>query len=508
MLSFVVLLSLITVSPPAVTAQSQPFTLLSQAGRGTILDVMWRPNGDTILADTATGAWIYSADLHDIGHIDGLQLATYSPRGRYISGVASDNIICLYDADTLRPILSVTTTRAQVRSLIWSPKGDLLAELDTSGDLRVWNVVSRSLIFTSRDNNFSSIAWSKAGTYLAASSENLWVWSSAAFEQIFPNENNSPNIYDGPLNWHGDRFLSMLVTGGDWSRLDQWDMDRRESWDADYVQPVGTEADCYEGCSPDYQSVIYAQEYAEIPITLLTNHPRAAVPEIKLGDSVKIVVAWNADSLHAAVGAMLGDSTTAGSGVITLVDIVAGHSTRQIKAHRGDIRFLRWHDDQQRLISVGDDGFLRIWQANDGQLLGETHAHGALAWDAAWSSDHRYLAVADKDNNMRLLDADNLALTRPLGNTLHNQIGSMQWQPYGKLLAVHYLRAWRSNKGERESIGNGSIEIWDTSPPVPTRVALIATADEFADAEWNPDGTQLAIVGRHGFFAFWDATLR
>lgn len=106
-----------------------------------------------ILVSTATGAWLYTDTLEDVGHIDGLRVARFSPRGRYISGVDRENRIRLYDPPTLRPVVTLGTANAQTEDLIWSPTGAATGEriatlpLDWQADYElIWSPDSRQLL--------------------------------------------------------------------------------------------------------------------------------------------------------------------------------------------------------------------------------------------------------------------------------------------------------------------------------------------------------------------------
>ncbi|MBC8170445.1 MAG: WD40 repeat domain-containing protein, partial [Anaerolineae bacterium] len=118
--------------------QSEParFTEVLTFGRGAPVSAAWSPDGETILVNTYSGAWLYTPSLTDKGHIPNLRRAAFAGGGAYITGYDPDNQFALYDATTFTPVsLSPAVTYAW-----FSTDHQYLAGLDDAKNVWVWSV--------------------------------------------------------------------------------------------------------------------------------------------------------------------------------------------------------------------------------------------------------------------------------------------------------------------------------------------------------------------------------
>ncbi len=75
---------------------------------------------------------------------------------------------------------------------------------------------------------------------------------------------------------------------------------------------------------------------------------------------------------------------------------------RHEAAHRGIVTGLDFSADGQRLASSGQDGVIRLWDANDGRTVATLEGHGDWVNRIEFSRDGQWLASASDDRTFRL----------------------------------------------------------------------------------------------------------
>jgi WD40 repeat protein len=185
---------------PAPTPRTFP-TLTSQPSRTPVPSFTPSPTiTPTATPAAAAGFATPISSLHQfisIQNADQLQLlASYgkgisqqlavSPAGS-LFGIASSHGVTLYNDNSLKEIFAFDTG-AFHRCLVFSPKGRWLASGTTDGNLYVWDMTEKSLIynFQADGDPFLSLAFSPDSTILAASSmdRHIRLWSLDSGEQL------------------------------------------------------------------------------------------------------------------------------------------------------------------------------------------------------------------------------------------------------------------------------------------------------------------------------------
>ena len=77
---------------------------------------------------------------------------------------------------------------------------------------------------------------------------------------------------------------------------------------------------------------------------------------------------------------------------------------RVIDGGCGDIFAVDWSPDGSRLVGGCDDGTVRIWDANTGDLLQTLEGHTAQVWTVDWSPDGVRIASGSEDGTIRIWD--------------------------------------------------------------------------------------------------------
>ena len=74
----------------------------------------------------------------------------------------------------------------------------------------------------------------------------------------------------------------------------------------------------------------------------------------------------------------------------------------RLRGHQGVVRSAAYSADGRRIVSAGDDGTVRQWEAKSGRAIGEPlRGHQGGVWSAAYSADGRRIVSAGEDGTVR-----------------------------------------------------------------------------------------------------------
>jgi Tfp pilus assembly protein PilF len=172
---------------------------------------------------------------------------------------------------------------------------------------------------------------------------------------------------------------------------------------------------------------------------------------------------------------------------IRVFELATGELERTLEGHPGQTTQLALSPDQQRLVSVGFDGTVKLWDLSGGRLLASTPAP-RRCFGAAWSTDGATVATSCEDGSVRLYDPATLRETQKLG--AHTRSATeVLFTPDGKTLV---------SAGDDRKIVVYSVEFRK----------VMRTLEGHTDEVWaiaiSQDGKTLVSGGKDEVIRLWD----
>jgi WD40 repeat protein/ABC-type oligopeptide transport system substrate-binding subunit len=203
--------------------------------------------------------------------------------------------------------------------------------------------------------------------------------------------------------------------------------------------------------------------------------------------------------------------TTSIDGTTRIWEVQTGNALTTLQSHSGDLansslggslgRGAAFSPDSHLVVTAGEDGIARVWEAQTGQLKLELKGHIGPVNDARFSPDGRYIVTASDDNTAKLWDvASGQELTTLLGHT--GEIYQANFSPDGRYVAtasqdntamvfeVPTGRVVATLKGHQGYVF-GAIFSWDN------RTVLTYSTDDTAKLWEIPSGKELITYKGH-----------
>ena len=409
----------------------------------------------------------------DTGALEPTALSWDSPGDRLVVGTRSGEIL-LYDTSSpvVPPSTMVPVGHSSISRVAWDPGGHHVAFGNKAGVVSVWSDADRKIRSVCEFANYSgALAWGPDGVRLATGGRNphrgtgeVVIWDRAA---------ETSRSYATP-----GRFVFSVAWDPDGSRL-----------------AVGTWG----------------------RVSVLDSASGEHLLQFETDAKTKFL-AWSPDGERFAAAV---------KHRVRIYRALTGIEERVIYAHAGLITGLAWSHENRWLASCGEDGRLRIWNTESGDLELALSAYRSDARDLDWSRDRswRLASIGSSTNEVTLWDASVdghvrslpgqrsatwspdsslLATTAPATGEallLDSRTGEVHarlpaksttclvWQPQGQLLAV-------LNK-------EGRLAIWNTTS-AEIQFSTIAHFDSARSASWSPDGTRIATAGMDRVVRVWD----
>jgi WD40 repeat protein/transcriptional regulator with XRE-family HTH domain len=421
--------------------------------------------------------------LHRVwqAHTDTIYDLAFSPDGRLLASGSWDDTLKLWDLESSALLWSSWHPHG-VQSLAMAPDGRLLATDGKDASVRLWDLKLGTQVQTlPHPSPVFSVAWSPDGGRLATGSVDgpIRLWEIG---------HSRPATCVQTLTGHSNRVLGLAFA---------------------------PDASLLASASGDGSVKLWDVESGGVRQTLLGHTGRV------------IRVVWSPDGRTLASGGL--DQT------IWLWDVEQNSYRTALQGHSASVERLAFTPDSRRLLSGGDDSTLRLWDVGSGQCIHIMQGYTASLFDVDWSPDGTQLASVSSDTGVSIWELERSTAPRVLQGH-RGIVYALAWSPDGRFLAsscwdnVIYL--WDASTGEsRQTLRNPDhvdtlffgvawspdgkllacgtsrqgVHVWEmttrsprwVSRQLPTWIRRVA---------WSPDGTRLVGGGDDGHVYMWDGS--
>jgi WD40 repeat protein/basic membrane lipoprotein Med (substrate-binding protein (PBP1-ABC) superfamily)/DNA-binding SARP family transcriptional activator len=203
-----------------------------------------------------------------------------------------------------------------------------------------------------------------------------------------------------------------------------------------------------------------------------------------------------------------------------------------IDAHPGGVREIDYSPDGERLVSVGKDRLIKVWDARTGQLLDSTRATNIEITHVAYSPGGEYIATSDHDLTAKIWDSGTLTQITSLEGH-ETGVLTLAFSPDGNRLVTSTMSPWEgefvwdASTGQLIDILPGEVTITEAISFSPDGEWIAAATFDGRVSLWNastynqihslgsgesmmiglafsPDGSQLAASDADGKVTIWD----
>jgi WD40 repeat protein/uncharacterized caspase-like protein len=304
----------------------------------------------TVLWDATTGGLLQTFR----GRSEEVSSLAFSFDGDRLASGGADHLVRLWDAKTGALVRVYAGHGARVNSVALSRDGKLLLSASDDKTAKLWDAATGRLLhsFEGHSDKVESVAFSLDGKWVLSSSRDattrLWDTAKGVLHRTFKGSARnivlSPNDDRVLSSGHGDVKLWDARTGRGLRTIPvRWTMG---------FQGVSAAA-----FSPDGTQVLVCSE--EDPCALSNAANGEVIRSFHEGRNTSSV-AFSRDGRRVIGGA--GET-------LKLWDSSSGALLRSWQGHSGNVSSVAFSPDGRRVVSAGDDGTIKHWDSETGQLL-------------------------------------------------------------------------------------------------------------------------------------------
>jgi predicted NACHT family NTPase len=335
-----------------------------------------------------------------------------------------------------------------VRSVIFSPDGQLLATGDSDGIIGFWEASGGREILTCKGhiNVVESVAFSPDGKILASGSydKTIKLWNVKTGECLKVLYGHTESVMS--VTFHPDG--NILASGSFDSTVRLWDIRTGK---------------CCKILQED-TNVVFSVAFHPAGEMLATGSGDKTVRLWNLGTGECFKI-WHGHTKNVSsvafnsVGAIL--ATGSGDKTVRLWNIDTGECLKTLEGHLGHVRSIAFSPNGQLLASGSYDRTAKLWDIRTGECLNTLQGHSNQIGSVAFHPADEILVSGSYDKTLRLWDIH----TGECLNTLQghsNQVRSIAFSPNSEMLAsgddAQTAKLWDVSSGECLQILHGHLD--------------------------------------------------
>ncbi len=396
----------------------------ARLGKGWITDMTFSPDGNQLAVATSIGIWLYNVQTGTeeallSGHTELVTSIEYSPDGKTLASGSLDWTIRLWDMENLKHIKTLQGHKGAVNSVVYSPDGKTLASGGDDG-IYTWDVKNwqHQKLYKNVFTEITSVVYSPDGNTLIGSSKkgNLHVWDTLKQQKI--EMLNAHKRHGSPKEYLD--YMMSVAFSADGKTLASWCDGKMRIWNIDNRK--------LKSFAIQSKSSIYSLAFSKNNSTIVTgSHDGKLNLWDKTTGEHKRTLEGHTDKVTSVVYSPDGNifATASLDGNIRLWGAVSQLPKRIFTGHIHSFNFLTFSPNGKTLACMNKRGDVSVWDTqtfqhklelieslNDKQTPKLSHRHNrlniikGLATPLAYSPDGTTLAIANKDNTIRLWETD------------------------------------------------------------------------------------------------------
>jgi WD40 repeat protein len=455
------------------------------------------------------------------GKTGSVKTLSFSPDGELLASGSDDKTVRIWKVSTGECLHRCGGHQGTIHCVHFSPDGTLLVSGSDDQTVKIWQVQTGHCLQTLHEHTdtVKTVIFSPDGEMIASSSEDqsikLWQVETGNCVQTF--------LGDSSLNWTVTfatttrAKIQAIASSCDENIVKLWNVETGQ-----WVHTLTGHQDSVWTVAFSPNGELLASSSDDQTVKLWQVNNGEMLKTLRGFESQVCSLAFSPDQPILATGSQ--------EQLVQLWDMNTGQRLRTLRGHKHQVWSFAISPDGTTLATGSDDQKVRLWDINSGRCLRRFQGHTDWVWSVAFHPSGQLLASGSYDQTVKLWDLQ----TGDCVNTLHghtDQVQAVAFRPQGDLLVSvgsdQTLRLWEVQTGEclhcltghTRSVGSvafsgdgrllasGSydqmVKLWD----VETGTCLLTLAGHSQRVHglcFSPDGQYLASSSYDRSVRLWD----